>query len=82
MNLYLISQTIQKGWDTYDSAVVAAPDEETARRIHPSGEKMLPTEPSQYGSWAHDPADVQAVLLGESKPAIEQGVVLASFIAG
>lgn len=36
MNLYLISQTINEGYDTYDSAVVAAESEDEARKIHPS----------------------------------------------
>ena len=35
LNLYLISQTVNNGYDTFDSAVVAARDEEDARSIHP-----------------------------------------------
>ena len=35
LNLYLISQTANNGYDTFDSAVVAARDEEDARSIHP-----------------------------------------------
>lgn len=35
MNLYLISQTERKGYDTYDSAVVAAQTPEEARLTHP-----------------------------------------------
>ena len=36
MNLYLISQDENIGYDTYDSAVVAAKSEKDARTIHPS----------------------------------------------
>lgn len=36
MNLYLISQDVNNDYDTYDSAVVAASNEEDARNIHPS----------------------------------------------
>lgn len=36
MKLYLISQDKLDGYDTYDSAVVAAKDEFDARTIHPS----------------------------------------------
>jgi len=36
MKLYLISQDRISGYDTYDSAVVAAKDEADARTIHPS----------------------------------------------
>lgn len=35
LNLYLISQTVNNGYDTYDSAVVAAASEEEARLIYP-----------------------------------------------
>lgn len=37
MNLYLISQSQNNYFDTYDSAVVCAPDEDTARWTHPDG---------------------------------------------
>lgn len=37
MNLYLISQTQNQTYDTYDIAVVAAESENHARAIHPSG---------------------------------------------
>jgi hypothetical protein len=35
MNLYLISQNANNGYDTYDSAVVAAKSESDARTINP-----------------------------------------------
>jgi hypothetical protein len=35
MNLYLISQTVNVGYDTYDSAVVAAEDFVAASLTHP-----------------------------------------------
>lgn len=37
MNLYKISQDVNDGWDTFDSAIVAAKSEEDARNIHPDG---------------------------------------------
>lgn len=37
MKLYRISQTVNSGYDTYDSAVVAAESEEDARHMQPSG---------------------------------------------
>lgn len=47
LNLYLISQTVNDDYDTFDSAVVAARDEEDARSIHPIpswlGMPYLPT---------------------------------------
>ena len=36
MKLFLISQDAVDGYDTYDSAVVAAKDEQAARETHPS----------------------------------------------
>lgn len=36
MNLYLLSQNVVDGYDTYDSCVVCAEDEKEARLIHPS----------------------------------------------
>lgn len=35
LHLYFISQSYDNGYDTYDSAVVAAPDAVTAARMHP-----------------------------------------------
>lgn len=37
MKLWHIARTDRGGYDTYDSAVVAAPDEAQARSIHPDG---------------------------------------------
>lgn len=37
MKLYLISQEANDDYGTYDKAVVAAPDEATARTMHPDG---------------------------------------------
>jgi hypothetical protein len=81
MKLWLISQDVNTGYDTYDSAVVAAPDEESARRTHPSG-------PDKDGSWLHpwdwarSPDQVTAELIGEAAPGMTARVICASFNAG
>jgi hypothetical protein len=36
MNIYLVSQTLNNDYDTFDSMVVVAPNEIAARQIHPS----------------------------------------------
>lgn len=36
MKLYKLSQEIKTGYDTYDSTIVCAENEEEARKIHPS----------------------------------------------
>jgi hypothetical protein len=49
MNLYLISQGVNKGYDTYDSAVVAVKNEEEARNTKPHSRYE---EFSCNGAWA------------------------------
>lgn len=41
MNLYLLSQTQNQSYNTYDSAVVAAESEEHARATHPSSSDKI-----------------------------------------
>lgn len=36
MKLYKISQDLNNGYDTYDSAIVCAENEDEAKKIHPS----------------------------------------------
>jgi len=52
MNLYLISQTINNGYDTYDSAVVCAESEDEARKIHPSNFVTHHRDGKWYGTHA------------------------------
>lgn len=73
MNLYLISQSVNNDYGTFDSAVVAAPDEETARHTHPGWGW-------ESGAWARYPSDVKVELIGQTDR--EAGVILASFNAG
>ena len=77
MTIWLISQTEKRGYDTYDSAVVAAESEDAARQINPDGEWE-----SEWTAWATSPANVTAKLIGVAEPGIEPGVILSSFNAG
>lgn len=68
MNLYLIKQTENPGYDTYRSAVVVANSEEDAKKIHPNGrdtaEDWWSTSTSKwYDGWAH-PDNVKVELIG------------------
>ena len=36
MSIYLLSQTVNRDCNTYDSCVVIAEDEESARKMHPN----------------------------------------------
>lgn len=76
MKLYLISQGHNQGYDTYDSAVVAAESEEDAKLIRPGGGPR-----SGYDGWC-DPEYVECVYLGEAKEGSESGVICASYNAG
>jgi len=83
MNIYHISQTVNTDYDTYDAAVVCAPDEETARNMDPSsGGPMLWGRYVPFWSWCSSPSDVQVRYLGPADPSVKPGLVLASFNAG
>lgn len=81
MKLFLIEQEQNNGYDTYDSAVVAAPNEETAKQMHPStGKQSDWTE--KYSLWCNAPEHVTVRYLGEAADDVDQGVICASFNAG
>ncbi len=82
MNLYLIEQSINNHYDTFDSAVVQAKSTEEARNIHPAGcSDFLPDE-YKYSDWAK-PEDVKVTFLGTATPSLNQPVVIcSSFNAG
>lgn len=85
MNLYLISQPRRNvTFDTYDSAVVCALNEEIARNMNPdSGELYTPEEwKKPYGAWCDSPEQVTVKYLGKASEELTQGVVCASFNAG
>ena len=73
--LWLISQDVERGYDTYDSAVVAAYTEAEARATHPSGDNSRFGE--HFPTWA--PQDfVQVTRIGRADPTISPGVVCAA----
>jgi len=77
MNIYLLEQDVNDGYDTYDSAVVIAKDEEEARRIEVGKTEI-------WGSWAK-PEYVKVTYLGEFKGKLEDivsNIICASFNAG
>ena len=87
IKLYLISQSVNDGYDTYDSAVVAAESEEDAKVTHPSGDVPLRgwneegKTDTLCGSWTSK-KNVQCRYIGDAAPGIKCGVVCASFNAG
>ena len=78
MKLYIISQSVNRWYDTYDSAVVAAESEDDARDIHPYGEW-----PKIYcKDWVakEEKHLVEVLYIGETNQ--PRGAILASFNAG
>jgi hypothetical protein len=77
MNIYLLSQSDNRGYDTYDSCVVYAESDDAARLITPS-------EYAKFGrgEWASCPENVEVLYLGAATLSMRAGVILASFNAG
>lgn len=84
MNLYLLRQNQNIGYDTYDSMVVAAETEEEARLIHPNqwSDNAWGKTLSFLKDWADTPDQVTVELLGVAVDGMESGVVISSFNAG
>lgn len=89
MNIYKLSQTENKGWDTFDSMIVIAENEDQAKLMFPHSDNLegdYDFSTNYWGRldyWATSPKNVNVELLGmcyfsDSKPKI----VLASFNAG
>ena len=74
MKLFMLTQNVNNDYDTYDSAVVAAHDEEEAKQVKVG-------DYGEFGTWA-SPINVRAELIGTAKKGTKVGVVLASFNAG
>ncbi len=88
MNIYLITQDDNSGYDTFDSAVVIAPDEETARHTHPYGYTWKESgwydgrEIEKYNYTWITPDKVEVNFLGVAMRDLKPGIILASFNAG
>jgi hypothetical protein len=82
MKLFSIARTNRGGYDTYDSAVVAARTKTEAQKIHPDG---------GAGEWGKDLIrestwvkvnDVSVEYIGQAARGTKAGVICASFNAG
>ena len=85
MNLYLISQTENNWYDTYDSAVVCAETAEQARMIHPDGKGEWDGMAEQRNQWKVtwcDAKHVKVQLIGKAAPVLLHTIICASFNAG
>ena len=84
MKLYLLSQTDQNDYDTFDSCVVAAKNEDDARMVHPY-DKHFPTVNNWLDTnytWANKPENVNVTLIGTAIKGTKRGVICSSFNAG
>ena len=84
MKLFLISRDDHSvGYDTYDSAVVCAPDADAARLMDPGGQNGEQANFSErFSSWCSSADKVNVQLIGDAVPGLPIGVVCASFNAG
>ena len=82
MKLFLISQKQSDDYDTFNAAVVAAPDEETARQMHPGTGDPVEDWEDRFSSWCSGPKHVVVELIGEAADDVKQGVVCAAYNAG
>lgn len=78
MKLWKIERTDEWSYDDYDSAVVAAIDEQAARMTTPDGRPFR----SDLTAWAANADLVKVEYIGEAKPGTTAGVIIASFNAG
>lgn len=92
MNIYFLTQTQNRGYDTFDSCVVMAPDEDSARKMHPRGDRRwngqnwevdgYPGWGDEAG-WAHYPEAVTVEFIGVTfTDGVTPRVVCSSFNAG
>jgi hypothetical protein len=94
MNIYLISQSSNTGYDTYDSAVVIAEDEYAARTTHPSDYYKWVNNECYFiyrdgriekdtdSAWVSNPFLIDVEFIGTAPEGSLPRVVCSSFNAG
>ena len=86
MNLYLITRNDDADYDEYDSAVVAAPDEEAAKDLIERNSKYWTNTTWKYVAKGlveeHTKLDITIELIGTAIDEMQYGIVVASFNAG
>ena len=91
MNIYLLSQSTNTGYDTWDSCVVIAKDEEEARMTHPYYRYFTDDPNDEYNNWNGISGDydgwcnskyVSVELIGTAANGMKRQVVCSSFHAG
>lgn len=85
--IYKIWQDERPGPDVYHKAVVIAPDEAAAKRIHPANLEAIDADASGEfvrvdDMWASNVKHVHCQKLGTAEPGLELGVVCADWEEG
>lgn len=78
MKLYLLSQTVNQNWDTFDSVLVCAENEDDAKSITPYGEEF----DGKDGTWVKDKSSIACEEIGEANSKQVRGIIISSFNAG
>ena len=82
MNIYLITQKHNNGWDTFDSAVVLAKTKAEAILTHPDEyKKDWDGTDDEYGAWV-EAALVTCYKIGVADDGLSAQVLCSSFNAG
>lgn len=82
MKLFLIAQNENNEYDTYDSAVVCAENEEVASNMNPANGEATIDWGRSYSAWCSSVEKVEVKYLGEAAKDIKPGIVCASFNPG
>lgn len=82
MKLYLLSQNDNDNYDTYDSCLVCAENEEDAITITPDGDTFIENCYNYNGGWAKKLSSITCVEIGEANERQTRGVIISSFNAG
>ena len=80
MKMYLLKQDVVQGDETFDSVVVVAESEDTARKIHPVSQKEWENDSCWEWVTRKDIDKIKVIYLGETH--LTERVILASFNAG
>ena len=96
MKLYYVSQAEVDGYDTYSDMVVAAENEERARKTYPSSSCEWSDQnsswvflysdgrklPERRSDWANNLELIKVEEIGTAKKGVKPGVICASYHAG
>lgn len=80
MFLYLLEQDVLTGMDVFESAVVCAEDEKSARLIHPtfSGHLYMDWDGINDCEWP-DASEVRVTKIGDAASGLKRGCICASY---